>query len=110
MSAYILASQSQMRHPSNLDELQHALSTLFAESRVKLTNKAIDMQFSAKSLVTDIKNFQTYVFHSSMSDSLQHEFLYWLLRSKVNTAKPNMLLHASTEHSLILDPKSTFNI
>ena len=109
LSAYMLASQSQTRHPSNLDELQHALSVLFAESRVKFTNNSIDMQFSAKSLVTDIKNFQTYVLHSSMSDFVQHnEFLYALLRSKMNTAKPSILLHASTENSLVLDPKSTF--
>ena len=43
-----------------------------------------------------------------MSDSVQHnEFLYALLRSKMNTAKPSILLHASTEHSLVMDPKST---
>ena len=66
------------------------------------------MQLNAKSMVTDIKNFQTYVLHSSMSDSEQHnEFLYALLRSKINTAKPNISLHASTEHSLALDPKAT---
>ena len=103
------ASQSQTQHPANLDELQHALSALFAESRVKVANKAIDMQFSAKSLVTDIKHFQTYVLYSSRSDSVQYnELLYALLRSQMNTAKPNILLHATTEHSLVLDPKSTF--
>ena len=43
-----------------------------------------------------------------MTDSIQHnEFLYALLRSKMKTAKPNIFLHASTEHSLVLDPKST---
>ena len=104
----MLASKSQTQHPANLDELQHALSALFAESRVKFNNKAIDMQFSAKSLVTDIKNVKTYVLHSSMSDCVQHEFLYVLLRSKMNTAKPNILLHGSTKHSLVLAPMSTF--
>ena len=87
LSAYMMASQSQTWHHANLDELQHALSALFAKSRVKFTNKPIDMEFNAKSLVTDIKNFQTYVLHSSMSDSVHHnEFLYALQRSKMNSA------------------------
>ena len=89
--------------------MQHALYPLYAESRVKFTNKVIDMQISAETLVTYIKNFQTYILHSLMSASVHHnELFYALLRSKMKTAKPNILLHGSTEHSSNLEPKFTF--
>lgn len=110
LTAYMLASKSTTRMPNTLLELKQALSALFAESSVHFTDKAISMQFTPHTLVADIKTFETFVMHSSLAASVnQNEFLYSSLRSKLNAAKPNILLKASSEYGLSLDPKSDFD-
>lgn len=110
LASYILASKSASQKPQTLLDLKQSLSALFADSSVKFTDQAITMQFNSQTLVSDIKTFETYVMHSSLATSVnQNEFLYSTLRAKLHAARPNLLLHASSEHGLSLDPKSDFS-
>ena len=53
--------------------------------------------------------FATFVEHSLLAASADHnEFLYATLRSKLNTACLNILVHANSENGLVLSPNSNF--
>ena len=71
LSAFMHASRISGQ-PNTLAELRTALSQLFAESSVKFTDKALRMVFQPKNLVKDIRMFATFVEHSSLAASADH--------------------------------------
>ena len=95
--------------PNILAELRTSLSQLFAESSVKFSDKALGIIFQPKKLVKDIRMFASFVEHSSLAASADHnEVLYATLRSKLNTACPNILVQANSEHGLVPSLNSNF--
>ena len=93
-----------------MSELKVQLHSLFADSAVQFTDRALEMRFTAKTLVADIKRFQTYVLNSSLGSNVdQNEFLYQKLRQKITAVRPDILMHAASEFQLHLDHTGSFD-
>ena len=108
-TAYMIKSR-QSHEVFTVSEMKSQLQSLFAESAVQFTDKALDMKFSSWSLVADIQKFKTYVLNSSLGSTADHnEFLYSKLRSKMNAVRANILMHAASEFPLQLDPNAGFD-
>ena len=91
-------------------ELRVRLSSLFVDAEVDYTDKLIHMTFSFSTLSTDIEMFRKYVRRSSFASSKDHNnFLYSLLRKKMNAASHNILLTAAAEHQLQLLESASFD-
>jgi hypothetical protein len=68
------------------------------------------MRFRREHLAHDIAKFRTYALHSHFSSSLdKNEWIYALLRRKMQAALPQCLLLAATEFQLTLDPTLRFS-
>jgi hypothetical protein len=68
------------------------------------------MRFRREHLAQGIAKFRTYALHSHFSSSLDKtEWIYALLRRKMQAAWPQCLLLAATEFQLTLDPTLRFS-
>jgi hypothetical protein len=94
----------------SLDAFRAKLSGMFADAEAKFTQLALDMRFRPAQLATDLNTFRTYLAHSSLTSSLDTEFVFSLVRSKLNAAYPNCLLIAQTEFQLTLNPADGFQV
>ena len=110
LAAYMLHIK-HLDDPACMSDLKVQLQALFADSAVQFTDKALEMKFSAKSLVADIKSFQTYIRNSSLASSVdQNEFVYTKLRQKMTAVRANILMHAASEYQLQLDHAASFDV
>ena len=94
---------------TDVADLKSKLQGLFAESAVHYTDLALNMNFSANSMVANIQTFHTYLQNSSFSANLDHnEFLYSKLRAKMTAVNPNILIQAASEYQRNLDSTADF--
>lgn len=109
LTAYMHKSKQYSGHPDSIAVLKQRLQELFADSAVHYTDKAFDMKFTSKNLVSDIQMFKTYVQNSSFASTLdQNEFVYGKLRSKMTAARTNILMLAASEFQMHLDKTAPF--
>jgi hypothetical protein len=93
----------------SLESFRAKLSSMFADAEAKFTRLAIEMRFRPASLAQDLNTFRTYLMYSSLTSSLNTEFIFGLIRDKLNAAVPNCLLIAQSEFQLSLKPSDGFH-
>ena len=109
LSAFMLQSKS-LEAARTTAELKAQLQMLFAESSVQFAEKALEMRFTAKSLVADIKRFATYIKNSALaSDVDRNAFVYLKLREKMTAVRSDILMLAASEYQMHLDPSAPFD-
>jgi hypothetical protein len=94
----------------SLDAFRAKLSGMFADAEAKFTQLALDMRFRPAQLATDLQTLRTYLTHSSLTSSLDTDFVFSLVRGKLNAAYPNCLLIAQSEFQLTLKPSDGFQV
>ena len=93
-----------------MSELKNQLQGLFANSSEQFADKAMEMIFSAKTVLEDIANFGVYIRNSSFANTANgNEYIYSKLRAKLTAVRSDMLIIASAELNLKLDSTASFD-
>ena len=91
-------------------ELRTRLCSLFSDSEAKYTRRVIDFKINPHRFAQDLSTWRSFLAYSSFASSCdRNEFLYGLVRDKMNAAVQDCLVRAVCEHQCSLDRDAPFN-